>query len=133
MEVIIVTLFDVIFSGNDTVYDLTVKAVDDAIAANGADKAVSFPHTAYSLPCYYGVTGTKITNLGDMKNALDVVKSLMTRDQKLNDAFMSGVATALCAEFIEALRLCYFPGKRRGYILQSRPLSQDWDRAGGVG
>ena len=41
MEVIIVTLFDVIFSGNDTVYDLTVKAVDDAIAANGADKAVS--------------------------------------------------------------------------------------------
>ena len=61
------TLFDVIFSGNDTVYDLTVKAVDDAIAANGADKAVSFPHTAYSLPCYYGVTGTKITNLGDMK------------------------------------------------------------------
>ena len=98
------TLFDVIFSGNDTVYDLTVKAVDDAIAANGADKAVSFPHTAYSLPCYYGVTGTKITNLGDMKNALDVVKSLMTRDQKLNDAFMSGVATALCAEFIEALK-----------------------------
>ena len=98
------TLFDVIFSGNDTVYDLTVKAVDDAIAAHGADKAVSFPHTAYSLPCYYGVTGTKITNLGDMKNALGVVKSLMTRDQKLNDAFMSGIATALCAEFIEALK-----------------------------
>ena len=28
----------------------------------------------------------------------------MTREQKLNDAFMSGVATALCAEFIEALK-----------------------------
>ncbi|RKJ45555.1 hypothetical protein D7X25_24065 [bacterium 1XD42-8] len=28
-------------------------------------------------------------------------------------------------------RLCYFPGRRRGYILQSRPLSQDWERAGG--
>ena len=27
-------------------------------------------------------------------------------------------------------RLCYFPGKRRGYILQSRPLSHDWERAG---
>ena len=25
----------------------------------------------------------------------------MTREQRLNDAFMSGVATALCAEFIE--------------------------------
>ena len=28
-------------------------------------------------------------------------------------------------------RLCYFPGKRRGYILQSRPLSLDRERAGG--
>ena len=98
------TLFDRVFSGNDAVYGLTEGAIDAAIAQHGEDKAVSFPHTAYSLPCYYGVTGTKITNLGDMKNALDVVKSLMTREQKLNDAFMSGVATALCAEFIEALK-----------------------------
>ncbi len=28
----------------------------------------------------------------------------MTRETRLNDAFMSGVATALCAEFIEALK-----------------------------
>ena len=98
------TLFDVVFSGNDTVYGLTESAVDAAIAQHGADKAVGFPHTAYSLPCYYGVTGTKIANLGDMKNALGVVKSLMTREKRLNDAFMSGVATALCAEFIEALK-----------------------------
>ena len=28
----------------------------------------------------------------------------MTREPRLNDAFMSGVATALCAEFIEALK-----------------------------
>ena len=27
------TLFDVVFSGNDTVYGLTEKAIDDAIAA----------------------------------------------------------------------------------------------------
>ncbi len=36
------TLFDV-FSGNDAVYGLTEAAVDAAIAANGEDKAVSFP------------------------------------------------------------------------------------------
>jgi acetyl-CoA synthase len=99
-----VTLFDVVFSGNDTVYGLTESAIDAAIAQHGADKAVGFPHTAYSLPCYYGVTGTKIANLGDLKNALGVVKTLMTREKRLNDAFMSGVATALCAEFIEALK-----------------------------
>ena len=98
------TLFDVVFSGNDTVYGLTENAIDAAIAQHGADKAVAFPDTAYSLPCYYGVTGTKISNLGDMKAALGVVKTLMTREKRLNDVFMSGVATALCAEFIEALK-----------------------------
>ena len=30
-------------------------------------------------------------------------------------------------------RLCYFPAARRGYVLQSRPLSHDWERAGGLG
>ena len=98
------TLFDVVFSGNDAVYGLTEKAIDDAIAANGADKAVAFPDTAYSLPCYYAVTGTKVTNLGELKEALGVVKSLMTREKRLHDAFMSGIATALCAEFIEVLK-----------------------------
>ena len=33
-----------------------------------------------------------------------MLKTLMTREQKLHDAFMSGVATALCAEFIEVLK-----------------------------
>ena len=98
------TLFDVVFSGNDTVYGLTEGAINDAIAKHGADKAVSFPNTAYSLPCYYGVTGTKVATLGELKKALGVVKTLMTREKRLNDAFMSGVATALCAEFIEALK-----------------------------
>ena len=60
------------------------------------------PHTAFR--CYYAVTGTKVANLGELKEALGVVKTLMTREQKLNDAFMSGVATALCAEFIEVLK-----------------------------
>ena len=98
------TLFERVFGGNDAVYGLTVAAVDNAIAQYGESQAVSFPETAYALPCYYSVTGVKVTTLGEMKAALDVVKSLMTRAPRLNDAFMSGVATALCAEFIEALK-----------------------------
>ena len=98
------TLFDRVFGGNDAVYGLTEAAIDKAIAEHGADKAVAFPHTAYSLPCYYAVTGTKVANLGELKTALGVVKTLMTREKRLNDAFMSGVATALCAEFIEVLK-----------------------------
>ncbi|MCD7814051.1 MAG: CO dehydrogenase/CO-methylating acetyl-CoA synthase complex subunit beta [Lachnospiraceae bacterium] len=98
------TLFDVIFKGNDAVYGLTEQAIDNAIAQYGEDKPVAFPDTAYSLPCYYAVTGTKVGNLGDLKTALGVVKTLMTRNPRMNDAFMSGVATALCAEFIEVLK-----------------------------
>ncbi len=98
------TLFDVIFKGNDAVYGLTENAINDAIAKYGADKPVAFPDTAYSIPCYYGVTGTKVGNLGELKEALGVVKTLMTRNPRMNDAFMSGIATALCAEFIEVLK-----------------------------
>jgi len=111
-----VTLFDRVFSGNDAVYGLTEAAIDNAIAQYGAEQAVSFPHTAYSLPCYYAVTGTKVSNLGELKEALGVVKTLMTREKRLNDAFMSGVATALCAEFIEVLK----------YINGAEPYSEPY-------
>ncbi len=110
------TLFDRVFGGNDAVYGLTEAAIDGAIAQYGADQAVAFPNTAYSLPCYYAVTGTKVTNLGELKEALGVVKTLMTREKRLNDAFMSGVATALCAEFIEVLK----------YINGAEPYSEPY-------
>ena len=98
------TLFERVFGGNDAVYGLTEAAIDNAIAQYGEGQAVSFPDTAYSLPCYYAVTGVKVNTLGELKAALGVGKSLMTRNNRLNDAFMSGVATALCAEFIEVLK-----------------------------
>ena len=98
------TLFDRVFGGNDYNYERTVAAIDQAIATYGESEPVSFPDTAYSLPCYYGVTGVKITNLGEMKAAMDNIKSMMTRNSRLQDAFDSGIASALCAEFLEALK-----------------------------
>ncbi|MDO4491297.1 MAG: acetyl-CoA decarbonylase/synthase complex subunit alpha/beta [Lachnospiraceae bacterium] len=98
------TLFDVVFSGNDTVCGLTEGLINDAIAKYGEDKAVAFPDTAYALPCYYAVTGTKIKTLADMKAGFEVVKTLQGRNKRLADVFNSGVATALEAEFIEALK-----------------------------
>ncbi len=98
------TLFDRVFGGNDYNYDRTVAAIDAAIAAHGEGQAVAFPDTAYALPCYYAVTGVKITNLGEMKAAMDTIKAKMTRNNRLYDAFKSGIASALCAEFLEALK-----------------------------
>ena len=65
------TLFESVFAGNDAVYGLTEGAINQAIEKYGADKAVSFPDTAYSLPCYYAVTGTKVGTLAELKDALD--------------------------------------------------------------
>ncbi len=98
------TLFDVVFSGNDTVCGLTEGAINDAIAKYGEDKAVALPDTAYSIPCFYAVTGTKISTLGEMKAGLETIKTLQGRNKRLGDVFNSGVATALEAEFIETLK-----------------------------
>ena len=98
------TIFERVFRGNDAVYGLTQNAIDAAIAQYGADQAVSFPNTAYCLPCYYAVTGVKVKTLGELKAAMDVVKTLMSRTEELNSVLFSGVATALCAEFIEVLK-----------------------------
>ena len=99
------TLFDRVFGGNDYNYERTVAAIDAAIAANGEGCAVAFPNTAYNLPCYYGITGKKINTLGELKAALENdIKPMMTRNNRLQDAFDSGVASALCAEFLEVLK-----------------------------
>ena len=99
------TLFDRVFGGNDYNYSRTVAAIDAAIAANGEGCAVSFPNTAYNLPCYYGITGKKINTLGELKAALENdIKPMMTRNKRLQDVFDSGVASALCAEFLEVLK-----------------------------
>ena len=98
------TLFERVFGGNDYNYERTVAAIDAAIAQYGEAEPVAFPNTAYALPCYYGVTGVKITNLGEMKAAMATIKSNMTRNNRLQDVFDSGIASALCAEFLEALK-----------------------------
>ncbi|MBO5836950.1 MAG: CO dehydrogenase/CO-methylating acetyl-CoA synthase complex subunit beta, partial [Oscillospiraceae bacterium] len=99
------TLFDRVFGGNDYNYERTVAAIDAAIAQYGESEAVAFPNTAYNLPCYYSITGKKINNLGELKAAMEAdIKPMMTRNPRLQDAFDSGVASALCAEFLEVLK-----------------------------
>ena len=97
-------LFDRVFAGNDETYARAAAGIDAAIEKYGPDMAVSFPSTAYCIPCYYAVTGVKVTNLGELKEALANVKTMMTRNKRLHDVFMSGIASALCAEFIEVLK-----------------------------
>ncbi len=98
------TLFERVFGGNDYNYERTVAAIDAAIATYGEAEPVAFPNTAYNLPCYYSITGNKINNLGELKAAMGEIKAMMTRNNRLQDVFDSGVASALCAEFLEVLK-----------------------------
>ncbi len=98
------TLFERVFKGSDEVYEKAVKCVDDAIAKFGADKAVSFPNTAYCLPCYYAFTGKKVTNLAELKEACDYIKTRLQHVPNTTNVFLSGIGSALAAEVIEACK-----------------------------
>ena len=74
------TLFESVFAGNDAVYGLTEGAINQAIEKYGADKAVSFPDTAYSLPCYYAVTGTKVGTLAEFQPLFLLLHSSMVKN-----------------------------------------------------
>ncbi len=98
------TLFDLIYGGSDAVIGLTEGAVNDAIAAHGADEPIAYPDTAYYLPTIYAATGVKVEKLGDLPPCVEVMKTLVTHKEELGDALNAGLATAVGAEIIEALK-----------------------------
>ncbi|MCI8417217.1 MAG: CO dehydrogenase/CO-methylating acetyl-CoA synthase complex subunit beta [Lachnospiraceae bacterium] len=99
------TLFDRVFGGSSEMYAWAERSVADAMEKFGADAAVTLPNTAYCLPCYYAVTGVKLTTMGEVKEALEgTIKEMMTRKNRLHNVFQAGIATALAAEIIETMK-----------------------------
>ncbi len=97
-------LTDLIYGGSNAVAGLTEGAVNDAIAKYGADKAVTFPDTAYFFPTIYAATGVKVKTLGDLTACVGVLKSLITNQEDLGQALNAGLATAVGAEILEGLK-----------------------------
>ena len=97
-------LTDLIYGGSNAVAGLTEGAVNEAIAKYGADKAISFPDTAYFFPTIYAATGVKVKTLGDLVPCVGVLKSLITNQEDLGQALNAGLATAVGAEIIEGLK-----------------------------
>ena len=97
-------LTDLIYGGSNAVAGLTENAVNDAIAKYGADKKVAFPDTAYFCPTIYAATGVKVKTLGDLPACVGVLKSLISNKEDLGEALNAGLATAVGAEIIEALK-----------------------------
>lgn len=97
-------LYNTIFNGSQQALEVAKGVVNEAIEKHGRDYNVTFPETAYSLPCIYAATGQKMNTLQDLEGALDIIKSLINRTHLLNHAFNAGLATALAAEVIEAVK-----------------------------
>ncbi len=108
-------LTDLIYGGSNAVAGLTEGAVNDAIAKYGEDKKVSFGDTAYFLPTIYAATGVKVSRLGDLPACVGVLKSLITNKEELGDALNAGLATAVGAEILEALK----------YVDNENPYAED--------
>jgi len=108
------TLFDRVFSGADVMLSVAEAELTAAIKDLGGDAAVKFPDTAYFLSCIYAVLAKEVRTLNDLKGALETIKTLLGRNQKLGDAFNNGIATALMAEVIEGVRYARNPDPYAG-------------------
>lgn len=97
-------LYNIIFTGSEQALAAAKGMLDETIEKYGRNHKVAFPDTAYSLPCIYAATGQKINTLADLESALGIVESLVNRIHLLEHAFNAGIATALSAEVIEALK-----------------------------
>lgn len=60
-------------------------------------------------------TGVKVSRLGDLPACVGVLKSLITNKEELGDALNAGLATAVGAEILEALK----------YVDNENPYAED--------
>ena len=97
-------LYNIIYTGANQAYDAASAALTAVVAEKGKDCPVAFPDTAYAIPCIYAATGLKATTLADLETALGVAKSLIVEKPLLETALNAGLATAVCAEIIEAIK-----------------------------
>ncbi|MDR1589474.1 MAG: CO dehydrogenase/CO-methylating acetyl-CoA synthase complex subunit beta [Oscillospiraceae bacterium] len=105
-------LFDRVFRGADQMYEKAESEYGKALAELGADASLAMPDTAYHMACIYAYQNRRITKLGDLREALDEIKSRMIHEQRTGDVFSSGIASVMAAEVIEC---CKYAGGRSPY------------------
>ena len=107
-------LFDRVFRGSDEMYFKAESELNQVIAELGESAPMTMPDTAYFLACIYAYLGKKVTTLGELKEALAQLRAMMGREYRTKSIFDSGVATACCAEVIEACKYARNPAPYEG-------------------
>ncbi len=107
-------LFDRVFRGSDEMYFKAESELNQVIAELGESAPMTMPDTAYFLACIYAYLGKKVTTLGELKEALAELRAMMGREYRTKSIFDSGIATACCAEVIEACKYARNPAPYEG-------------------
>ena len=107
-------LFDRVFRGSDEMYFKAEAEVNAVVAELGENAPMTMPDTAYFLACVYAYLGKKITKVGELKEALAELRAMMGREYRTKSIFDSGIATACCAELIEACKYARNPAPYEG-------------------
>ncbi|KNZ42393.1 acetyl-CoA decarbonylase/synthase complex subunit alpha/beta [Acetobacterium bakii] len=107
-------LFDIIYDGQAQYLQRAEEMVAKVVAEKGKETPVKFPGTAYALPCIYAITGKKITNVGELEDALALAKEYIHPAKFLQAALDAGTASAMLAEIIEAVKYVYDPTPYKG-------------------
>ena len=81
------TLFERVFNGSDEMFAKAEEEVNKIVAEVGRDAALTMPSTAYFLACIYAYIGKKVTNVGELQDALADVKAMMLREPRTNSIF----------------------------------------------
>ena len=70
-EIDVPRLLSMAADGTDALVEITKAAVDDAIAAHGADTELVYPETGYGLPTIFAWKGIETVTLATAKDLLD--------------------------------------------------------------
>ncbi len=98
-------LFDCVFNGSDQMYAKAAADLDAAIAKYGPEHSVMLPDTAFNCAIILEYCNIQVKTLADLKAAMDgTIKEWMTKKERTEDIFKSGLATAMAAQVIEAVK-----------------------------
>jgi len=114
--------------GAHRIVEQAEEMVRKAIAEKGADCAVGFPDTTYSLPVIYSLLGQRVDTLADMQGVLDECRTLLPPIPAenvwlpyLGNTLDAGMATLFAFELIEACK----------YLIGPNPVDGIWLGAAG--
>ncbi len=114
-EIDVPRLLSMAADGADALVEITKTAVDDAIAAHGADTELVYPETGYGLPTIFAWKGIETVRLSKAKEILDSFGP--SAASSVEDGLAAGEKAMYAADILEAV--AYLNGKGEGFIPDS--------------